>query len=111
LGECEGLAGPYVERLLPQRRQAAVEETEREFFIDNLLVRVKLIIAMMRSTGLALWEFEFPFPGSLTSTFLGYRIRLPQISDARLRQEKYSPLTMLQVYPTHKKHLPPGTLQ
>ena len=35
---------------------------KREFFIDNLLVRW---------TGLAPWEFEFPFPGSLTSTFLG----------------------------------------
>jgi len=28
------------------------------------------IIVMMRWTGLAPWEFEFPFPGSLTSTFL-----------------------------------------
>ena len=26
---------------------------------------------MIRWTGLAPWEFEFPFPGSLTSTFLG----------------------------------------
>ena len=25
---------------------------------------------MMRWTGLAPWEFEFPFPGSLISTFL-----------------------------------------
>ena len=25
---------------------------------------------MMKWTGLAPWEFEFPFPGSLTSTFL-----------------------------------------
>ena len=25
---------------------------------------------MIRWTGLAAWEFEFPFPGSLTSTFL-----------------------------------------
>ena len=37
--------------------------TEREFFIDNLLVRIHLIIAMIRWTGLAPWEFEFPFPG------------------------------------------------
>ena len=44
---------------------------EREFFIDNLLVRIHLIIVMIRWTGLAPWEFEFPFPGSLTSTFLG----------------------------------------
>ena len=43
---------------------------EREFFIDNLLVRIHFITVMIRWTGLAPWEFEFPFPGSLTSTFL-----------------------------------------
>ena len=37
-------------------------------FIDNLLVRIHFIIAMMRWSGLAPWEFEFSFPGSLTST-------------------------------------------
>ena len=41
---------------------------EREFFIDSLLVRIHFIIAMIRWTGLAPWEFEFPFPGSLIST-------------------------------------------
>jgi len=44
--------------------------SEREFFIDNLLARIHFIIVMIRWTGLAPWEFEFPFPGSLTSTFL-----------------------------------------
>ena len=44
---------------------------EREFFIDNLLFRVQFIILMIRWTCLAPWEFEFPFPGSLPSTFLG----------------------------------------
>ena len=34
---------------------------EREFFIDNLLVRIHFIILMIRWTGLAPWEFEFPF--------------------------------------------------
>jgi len=43
---------------------------QREFFIDNLLVRIHFIIVMIRWTGLAPWEVEFPFPGSLTSTFL-----------------------------------------
>ena len=43
---------------------------EREFFIDKLLVRIHYIIEMIRWTGLAPWEFGFPFPGSLTSTFL-----------------------------------------
>jgi hypothetical protein len=40
---------------------------EREFFIDNLLVRIHRCFWW---TGLAPWEFEFPFPGSLISTFL-----------------------------------------
>jgi len=39
---------------------------EREFFIDNLLVRIHYVIVMIRWTGLAPWEFEFTFPGSLT---------------------------------------------
>ena len=37
--------------------------TEREFFIDNLLVRIHFIIVMITWTDLAPWEFEFPFPG------------------------------------------------
>ena len=45
-------------------------QDEREFFIDNLLVRIHVIIVMIWWTGLAPEEFEFPFPGSLTSTFL-----------------------------------------
>ena len=52
---------------------AGVQPQEREFFIDNLLVRVHFIIVMIRWTGLAPWEFELPFPGSLTSTFLQVR--------------------------------------
>jgi len=39
---------------------------ERDFFIDNLLVRIHFNIVMIRWTGLAPWECEFPFPGSLT---------------------------------------------
>ena len=46
------------------------EPRKREFFIDNLLVRVHFIIVMIRWTGLAPWEFELPFPGGLISTFL-----------------------------------------
>jgi len=46
---------------------------EREFFTDNILVRIHLIMSQMffGRTGLAPWEFEFPLPGSLISTFLG----------------------------------------
>ena len=46
---------------------------ERDFFVDNIMVRIHFIIVMIRWTGLAPWEFEFPFPGSLTSTFLAVR--------------------------------------
>ena len=46
------------------------QAAEREIFIDNLLVPIHCIIVMIRWTGLAPWEFEFPFPGSLISTFL-----------------------------------------
>ena len=47
--------------------QAAEEEHDAP---PHLLVRIHFIIVMIRWTGLAPWEFEFPFPGSLTSTFL-----------------------------------------
>jgi hypothetical protein len=54
-GSCTGLMSPSIRR-------------EREFFIDNLLVRVH---RCFWCTGLAPWEFKSPFPGSLISTFLG----------------------------------------
>ena len=47
---------------------------ERESFIDNLLVQIRFIIMMIRWTGLAPWEFEFPFPDSLTSSSLADRL-------------------------------------
>ena len=50
---------------------AEAKAGEREFFINNLLVRIHFIIVMIRWIGLAPWEFEFPFPSSLISTFLG----------------------------------------
>jgi len=37
-------------------------EPEREFFIDSLLIRIHFIIVMIRWTGLAPWEFDFPLP-------------------------------------------------
>ena len=43
---------------------------EREFFIDDLPVRIHFVVVMIWWTGLAPWEFDFPFPGSLISTFL-----------------------------------------
>jgi len=43
------------------------EFREREFFIDNLQVRILFIIVMIRWTGLAPWEFEFPFRQAMKS--------------------------------------------
>ena len=45
---------------------------KREFFMSNLMVRIHFSIVMIRWTGLAPWEFEFHFPGSLRSTFLEF---------------------------------------
>jgi hypothetical protein len=52
------------------RSQSEQFFSEREFLIDNLLVRNHLIIEIVWWTGLAPWEFAFPFPGSRISTFL-----------------------------------------
>jgi hypothetical protein len=54
---------------LPTGRPPASHQHRRErgFFIDNLLVRIHRCFWL---TGLAPWEFEFLFPGSLISTFL-----------------------------------------
>jgi hypothetical protein len=54
----------------PVLTQGAPLCREREFFIDNPLVRSHFIIAIIRWTGLEPWEFELPFPGSLISTCL-----------------------------------------
>ena len=47
---------------------------EWEFFIDNLLVRIHLIIVMIRWTGLT--PLGSKNPGSFTSTFLEVRLHL-----------------------------------
>jgi hypothetical protein len=46
------------------------DRCEKQFFIDDLLVRIHFIIVIIKWTGLAPWEFGFPFPGSPISTFL-----------------------------------------
>jgi len=56
-------------KLVPEIRKDP-KPGEREFFIDNLLVRIYFIIEVIWWTGLASWEFESPFSGSFTSTFL-----------------------------------------
>jgi len=39
-----------------------------EALIHNLVVRIHSIIEVILWTGLAPWEFEFPFPGSFFAT-------------------------------------------
>jgi len=67
---------------------------EREFFVDNLLVRIHFIIVMIRWTGLALGEFEFPFPGSLTSTFLTQADAPASRGAIRVREVGQDPRTL-----------------
>ena len=69
--------GPCASRVpaLEPHSQKRPVVVEREFFIDNLLVRIQFIFEMIWWTGFAQWEFEFPFPGSLMSTFLGSSYR------------------------------------
>jgi len=62
-------------RLLDGARACTLLD-EREFFIDNLLVRLHFIIVI----GLAPWEFEFTFPGCLTSTWKTVTRRLVRSS-------------------------------
>jgi len=49
---------PQLHLVLQQPLPPPVCVVEREFFIDNLLVRIHFIIVMIRWTGLAPWEFE-----------------------------------------------------
>jgi len=67
-------------------------------FIDNLLVRIHVIIVMIRWIGLAPWEFECPFPGSLISSVRTTwawrrrrrrrRIEVPRFLDKRLQERR-----------------------
>ena len=72
------------ERTSKQQEVPLHVPTERDSINHSLLDRVHFIVVMIRLTGLAPLEFEFLFPGSLASTFLGHqltyckwRIKLP----------------------------------
>ena len=75
---------------------------EREFFIANLLVRIHFIIVMIRWTGLAPWEFEFPFRGSLTPTFLCQPASSRTSTSRRLHNTTPS-VNTVEGYLAHKK--------
>ena len=65
---CSELSGAL---RLPLPHQAIPKAIVRD--IENLLVRIHFVLEIIWWTGLAPWEFEFRFSGSLTSTFLGHR--------------------------------------
>ena len=89
-------------------------ETEREFFVDKLLVRIHFVIMMIRWTGLAPLESKFTFPGSLTSTFL---VRFLSSLSAALQRRTMPPLSsprpprstnqVIREHLAHKKPPPP----
>ena len=64
------LLNPEPQTLNPNQHPLIPNPKKIVFFIDNLLVQIHLIIEMIWWTVLAPWEFEFRFPGSLTSPFL-----------------------------------------
>ena len=66
--EGEVCSAPKKCQLAPNVIILAPGSQEGELFIDNLLVRTYIIDEMIWWTGLAPWEFEFSFPGSLIST-------------------------------------------
>ena len=65
--------------------------SKRQFLIDNLLLRSHL---MIRWTGLAPWEFEFPFLDSLTSTCL-WPLPLPSYSSPFLPEQMFGTLNRM----------------
>jgi hypothetical protein len=71
------------------------DSPEKEFFIDNLLVRIHLVIEMIWGTGLAPWEYEIPFPGSLMhhpTSLYGRTKSMPETCAISRLAEANSPL-------------------
>ena len=61
---CEAALCPP-SREAPHQPPAPALIRETQFFIDDLMVRIHFIFELIWWTGLAPWEFVFPFPGSL----------------------------------------------
>ena len=53
--------------------KAGARLAEREFVIDNLLLRIHPIRVIIRWTGLALWRYDFFSSDSFTSIFIMLR--------------------------------------
>ena len=65
VGRCTGITD-----ILPDSWFTSNQNFSRESCIANLLVRIHCIIVIIGWTGLAPWEFEISFPGSLISRTL-----------------------------------------
>ena len=75
----DGAAG---ERFRPSLRPpAAYVALDVRYDYHKVLVRIHFIIVMIGWSGLAPWKFEFPFPGSLTSTFLVSPVHAGQMAN------------------------------
>ena len=59
---------------------------ERVFFVDNQLVRIRLVTETIWRASLVPWEFEFSFPGSLISTFLASQPTLKQTGTSQFTE-------------------------
>jgi len=91
------------------RRTTVSPTRDREFFIDNLLVRIHFIIVMIWWTGLAPWEFEYPFPGSLTSTFLDSESLVRDLTVGALAQRAAMKVAVYSYEKYDAKHFGNGT--
>ena len=53
-------------------------------FIDNLLVRIRFIIVMIRWAGLAPWEFEFRAPADVQPSSSSLLLSSLELSDTQV---------------------------
>jgi len=99
---------PHGGAVHPARASSTSPEAgrERAFFNDNLLVRIHFIIVMIRWTGLAPWEFEFLFPGSLTSTVLGQRPTKEKLYEPRQARPNRSSEVIVKPVPAGECSMP-----
>ena len=83
-------------------------KTHREFFIDNLLVRIHFMIVMIRWTGLSLWSLNFFFqvavyqPSYSSTQSPPFRQKDPEDA-APARHRPGAPLRLA-------RHSPPGSI-
>ena len=64
---------------------------DREYFLDNLLVRIHLIIVMIRWTGLAPWEgYGLGLPAAPASTSPYFACLEFRVQDSRFKNNYFA---------------------